>query len=60
MAHVDMFHIKDHVFLVVIYNAFMPWIKQMCHYILSLFDIVPTLTTTCIPFKIQSLQQTIL
>ena len=46
MAHVDMFHIKDHVFLVVIYNVFMPWIKQMCHYILSLFDIVPTLTTT--------------
>ena len=45
MAHVDMFHIKDHVFLVVIYNVFMPWIKQMCHYILSLFDIVPTLTT---------------
>ena len=42
MAHVDMFHIKDHVFLVVIYNVFMPWIKQMCHYILSLFDIVPT------------------
>ena len=42
MAHVDMFHIKDHVFLVVIYNAFMPWIKQMYHYILSLFDIVPT------------------
>ena len=47
MAHVDMFHIKDHVFLVVIYNVFMPWIRQMCHYILSLFDIVPTLTTTC-------------
>ena len=43
MAHVDMFHIKDHVFLVVIYNAFMPWIKQMYHYILSLFSVQDTI-----------------
>lgn len=45
MAHVDMFHIKDHVFLVVIYNAFMPWIKQMQHHILSLFSVQDTINT---------------